>query len=192
MSRTKDQLLDTAAAADFPTYDSGYHNYAEMVDQIQAVAADHPDIVQVSSIGKSYQGRELWAAKVSDNVADDEAEPEVLLDGATTPASTSRWRDTGHPRLWPMAWKRPQTDVDSREVWIVFSVNPDGAEYDIRNGEYHLWRKNRQPTPGSSKIGTDLNRNYDYRWGCCGGSSSPGSLTYRAEALLGTGDARHA
>jgi hypothetical protein len=70
--------------------------------------------------------------------------------------------------------------VDGREVWIVFSVNPDGAEYDIRNGEYHLWRKNRQPTPGSSKIGTDLNRNYDYRWGCCGGSSgSPGSLMYR-------------
>ncbi len=34
------------------------------------------------SIGKSYKGRELWMAKVSDNVLVDEAEPEVMFDGA--------------------------------------------------------------------------------------------------------------
>ena len=32
------------------------------------------------SIGKSYQGRDIWAAKISDNVATDENEPEVLID----------------------------------------------------------------------------------------------------------------
>ena len=32
------------------------------------------------------------------------------------------------------------------------------------------WRKNRQPNAGSSAVGTDLNRNWGYRWGCCGGS----------------------
>ena len=31
-------------------------------------------------VGKSYQGRPIWAAKVSDNVAEDENEPEVLFD----------------------------------------------------------------------------------------------------------------
>ena len=45
---------------------------------------------------------------------------------------------------------------------------------------YCAWRKNRQPNAGTSAIGTDLNRNYDYHWGCCGGSSgSPSSITYR-------------
>ena len=38
--------------------------------------------------------------------------------------------------------------VDSREIWIVFAVNPDGAEYDIRGGRFHHWRKNRQPNAG--------------------------------------------
>jgi carboxypeptidase T len=61
--------------------------------------------------------------------------------------------------------------VDSREIWIVPEVNPDGSEYDIETGNYRAWRKNRQPTPGTSAIGTDLNRNYGFRWGCCGGSS---------------------
>jgi hypothetical protein len=37
--------------------------------------------VDLLSIGRSYRGRELWAAKVSDNVGTDEAEPEVLYDG---------------------------------------------------------------------------------------------------------------
>jgi murein tripeptide amidase MpaA len=68
------------AAADFPGYDSGYHTYAEMVAEIMATQAAHPDIVAIRSIGKSYQGRDLWVAKVSDNVAVDEAEPEVLFD----------------------------------------------------------------------------------------------------------------
>ena len=39
--------------------------------------------------------------------------------------------------------------VNGREIWIIFLVNPDGAEYDIANGRFHYWRKNRQPTPGT-------------------------------------------
>ena len=39
--------------------------------------------------------------------------------------------------------------VNGREIWLVFSVNPDGADYDIGHGKFHFWRKNRQPTPGT-------------------------------------------
>ena len=70
--------------------------------------------------------------------------------------------------------------VNSREIWIVFAVNPDGAEYDLTGNPYREWRKNRQPNSGTTAVGTDLNRNYGYRWGCCGGSSgSKSALTYR-------------
>ena len=68
-----------ALAADFPSYDSRYHNYAEMSADVAAVAAARPSIVRRFSIARSYQGRELWAAKVSDNVGVDESEPEVLF-----------------------------------------------------------------------------------------------------------------
>src|SRR5687767_359160 len=78
--------LGPAAAAvavefEFPPGETGYHTYEEMAAEVEAAAAAYPSIVQRFSIGRSYQGRELWAAKVSDNVATDEDEPEVLLDG---------------------------------------------------------------------------------------------------------------
>ena len=66
-----------AAAANFPAKDSRFHNYAEMVAEIKAAEAARPSIVDVFSIGKSYQGRDIWAAKISDNVATDENEPEI-------------------------------------------------------------------------------------------------------------------
>src|SRR5687767_2890618 len=66
------------AAADFPAKDSRYHTYAEMVAELNKAVADHPAIVKKFSIGKSYQGREIWAAKISDHVGTDESEPELL------------------------------------------------------------------------------------------------------------------
>ena len=173
-----------SAASEFPVGWEGFHTYAEMVTDIQAVAAAHPDIVSLFSIGTSYKGRAIWAAKVSDNVATDEAEPEVLFDGLHHAREHMSLEMTLKILHWLAGGygsdSRITNIVDTREVWIIFSVNPDGAEFDIKDGRYHLWRKNRQPNVGVSAIGTDLNRNYDYRWGCCGGSSdNPGSLTYR-------------
>ena len=40
--------------------------------------------------------------------------------------------------------------VHTRQIYIVPSLNPDGAEYDIAGGSYHFWRKNRQPNPDAS------------------------------------------
>ena len=45
-----------------------------------------------------------------------------------------------------------------------------------------MWRKNRRPNEGSSCIGTDLNRNFDFRWGQEGVSSEPCSDIYRGES----------
>jgi carboxypeptidase T len=183
------------AAADFPSYDSGYHSYTEMVADIKATAAAHPTIVSVFSIGKSYQGRDIWAAKVSDNVAVDEAEPEVLIDAL----HHAREHLTVEQALYVLHVLAngygPDATVtrlvNSREIWIIFAVNPDGFEYDLTGDPYRAWRKNRQPNAGSSYVGTDLNRNYDYDWGCCGGSSSnPAAWNYRGPKAFSAPETR--
>ena len=74
-------LAPASAAADFPNGDAGYHNDAEMRAQIDATVAAYPAIAARTVIGTSHEGRELWAVKISDNVATDESEPEVLFDG---------------------------------------------------------------------------------------------------------------
>ena len=63
-----------------PTYHS-YQGPNSLVTELQRLASEFPEITQLSSIGQTHQGRELWALKISDNVADDEDEPEVLMDG---------------------------------------------------------------------------------------------------------------
>jgi len=173
-----------AHAAAFPAADSNYHDYAEMAAKTSQVAAAYPSLVQRFSIGSSYQGRTLWALKVSDNVATDEAEPEVLF----TANQHAREHLTVEMALYLLdqlttgyaSDSRIRNIVDTREIWIVPMVNPDGVEYDIATGSYRSWRKNRQPNSGSTAVGTDLNRNWDWQWGCCGGSSGTfSSETYR-------------
>ncbi len=183
------------AASDFPSGWTAFHTYAEMSAEVAAVAAAHPDIVQRFSIGKSYQGRQLWAAKISDNVATDEAEPEVLFDGLHHSDEHMGLEMTLHILHWLVDGygtdPRITNIVNTREVWIVFAVNPDGAEADISGGRFHYWRKNRQPNAGTTAIGTDLNRNYGYRWGGGGRTSTiPLAITYRGPAAFSAPETR--
>jgi carboxypeptidase T len=170
----------------FPAADSAYHDYNEMVTEIQQAAVDHPAIFQLVNLGLSPQGRTIWAGKISDNVAVDENEPEVLF----THHQHAREHLTVEQGLYTLKMltdgygvdPRITNLVDTREIWIVFDLNPDGGEYDIATGTYASWRKNRQANAGGS-VGTDLNRNFSYKWGCCGGSSgTPSSDTYRGTA----------
>ncbi|MET9056416.1 M14 family metallopeptidase [Streptomyces antibioticus] len=178
---------DEVRLFDFPSADSRYHNYAEMTAEIDQRIAAYPTIMSKRVIGKSYQGRDIVAVKISDNVGTDEAEPEVLF----THHQHAREHLTVEMALYLLRElgagygtdSRVTNMVNGREIWVVPDLNPDGGEYDIATGSYRSWRKNRQPNSGSSYVGTDLNRNWAYRWGCCGGSSgSTSSETYRGAA----------
>ncbi|RSM87767.1 carboxypeptidase [Streptomyces sp. WAC 01325] len=175
---------DDVRLYDFPSGDSRYHNYAEMTSEINSIVSANPSIASQRVIGTSYQGRNIVAIKISDNVGSDEAEPEVLF----THHQHAREHLTVEMALYLLreltsdygSDSRVTGLVNNREIWIVPDLNPDGGEYDIATGSYRSWRKNRQPNSGSSAVGTDLNRNWAYRWGCCGGSSgSTSSETYR-------------
>ncbi len=182
-------------ATEFPAGKEGYHSYTEVAAEVAAVAAAHPSIVSRFSIGKSSKGRDIWAVKISDNVTTDENEPEVMFDGTHHSDEHMATEMTLHILHWLVDGygvdPRITQIVDTREIWIVFVVNPDGAEYDISNGHFHFWRKNRQPTPGSTAIGTDLNRNYSYRWGGGGRTSkNPRAITYRGPSAFSTPEDR--
>ncbi|MCK8679923.1 M14 family metallopeptidase [Streptomyces lichenis] len=181
---------DATAAAqpfDFPSADSRYHNYAEMNAEINQRLQQYPNIMSRRVIGKSYEGRDIVAIKISDNVATDENEPEILF----THHQHAREHLTVEMALYLLrefgagygSDSRITNAVNNREIWIVPDLNPDGGEYDIATGSYRSWRKNRQPNSGSSYVGTDMNRNWNFKWGCCNGSSgSTSSETYRGRA----------
>ncbi|ONK10860.1 M14 family metallopeptidase [Streptomyces sp. MP131-18] len=166
---------------------SDYHTYDDVIAAVADAEAQYPGLVTSQVIGQSYEGRDIVAVKISDNAATDEDEPEVLF----THNQHAREHLTVEMALYTLGelTSRYGTDteittlLDTREVWLVPTVNPDGKIYDQESGTFRSWRKNRQPNSGSAALGTDLNRNWAHEWGCCGGSSgSPGSDTYRGSA----------
>ena len=134
----------TAAEPNFPSYDSGYHNLPELVAEINQAAIDYPNLVAISSIGKSYQGRDIWIAKVGANVAVDHGYPEVLVDalhharehlGTEQALALLRWLTTGYGHDATITGL-----MNSRVVWIIFALNPDGLRYDLTGSPFRGWR----------------------------------------------------
>lgn len=59
-----------------------YYDYEKMTDLLQELESNHSNIMSLESIGKTYEGRDLWMIKLSDNVSKIEEEPGVLFLGA--------------------------------------------------------------------------------------------------------------
>ncbi|ELT93241.1 hypothetical protein CAPTEDRAFT_155643 [Capitella teleta] len=66
--------------------------------------------------------------------------------------------------------------MDKYDFYILPIVNPDG--YKFTHSNERMWRKNRSVNPGSTCLGTDLNRNFDFEHGTSGTSTLPCSDTF--------------
>jgi hypothetical protein len=163
---------------------TAYHTYGEMVTELFQIAANHASITDLTSIGKSYEGRDIWSMKVSDNAQLEEDEPEVIIYGLH---HAREWMTpevcmyiinflTGNYSMNSSV----QRIVDEREVWIIPMVNPDGRVFDGEDDPavYVNWRKNMFPNWDGS-TGVDLNRNYAFMWGGAGSSDDPSNAVYR-------------
>jgi carboxypeptidase T len=181
--------------ATYPSWDSGYHDPGELLTILRATEIAYPSLVHIFSIGKSAEGRDIWAAKVSDNVDLEEGEPEVLVDALHHASEHLGVEQALY--LFRTLTSDYATDayvhrlVDERVIWIIFAVNPDGWVYDLSGNPYNFWRKNRQPNAGDSNPGTDLNRNYGYKWASgTGGSDLVWSALYEGPAAFSAPESR--
>jgi hypothetical protein len=157
--------------------DSGYTTYTELTAILNDYRSRFPGIVSVQSIGKSHEGRDIWAVKISDNVEVEENEPVVFFNAmhhAREVMTTEIALDIIDQLTNSYASNsRTQNWVNSNAIWVVPMVNPDGNNkvWTANN----MWRKNTR-----EGYGVDINRNYPYAWGTCNGSSgSSYSDTYR-------------
>lgn len=168
---------------------AGYYTPEELYDQLRRMRDRYPDLVsEPVSIGKSAQGRDLWGVRISARPESD-APPEALYTGmhhAREPISMMCLVYT----MWSLLegyGQNPETTglLESRALWFVPLVNPDGYAYNVRyfpDGG-GLWRKNRS---GADEEGVDLNRNYGLNatWLTPpdGGTDDPMSGSYRGPA----------
>lgn len=147
---------------------AGYHSFAQMEKKISDMAEAHPDIMAKVSLGKTPEGRDIWALKVTNGAQGDTSHKTgVVVTGVhharewmTIEAPLRLLDDITSNLTDPAVAKR----LEESELWVVPAVNPDGYEYSRTESAY--WRKNRRPlgvdqnNRPTRAIGVDLNRNY--------------------------------
>lgn len=115
---------------------------------IDSVVAAYPTLAKKATLQDVlYAGQKQYAVLITKDVAIPNERPSFLLDAqqhareVMTPEIakdmadylTSRYATDDDVRRW----------VDNVTIWIVPSVNPDGAMYVFTT--YNFWRKNRHP-----------------------------------------------
>ena len=143
------QIKNTDTWDFYPTYEA----YVAMMHQFET---DYPSLCDIDTIGQSVNGRLLLAARISDNVGVDEAEPEFLY-------TSSMHGDelTGYVlmlRLIDSLLTAYGTDaritnlVDNLDIFINPLANPDGA--------YNAGNHTVSGAIRYNANGYDLNRNF--------------------------------
>lgn len=160
---------------------AAYLDPAESVAAMDALVAAHPSLAMKVQYATTEQGRPLYGLKISDNVGLEEDEPAIFFIAqhhareVMTPEIAFDIAD----RLLSGYGADPEITrwVDTREIFVLPGQNPDGTFYVFDHDK--TWRKNRRDN-GDGTFGVDLNRNYPFHWGACGGSSGDtGSDGYR-------------
>ena len=168
----------------FPCYRTVEETHADAA----AIAAAHPKLAAWIDIGDSYDktvnaatGYDLRVLRLT-NTAIAASKPALFVNTAIH----SREYTTAELGLRFAEWLIARYDVDPDVTWLLdhheihlnLVANPDGRKI-AETGA--LWRKNTRPAcADTSRRGVDLNRNFDFGWGCCGGSTADPCLeTYR-------------
>ncbi|MCF8221602.1 MAG: hypothetical protein K9J25_00535 [Bacteroidales bacterium] len=132
-----------------------YPTYPQYDTIMHKLAGDYPELCMIDTIGYSLEGRLILALKISDNVGEDEDEPEVFytstMHGDELQGYVLMLRFAEHLLENYQGGGQEEKLVDSLEIWINPLANPDGT--------YNGGDTITNPTRFNS-AGTDLNRDF--------------------------------
>ncbi|MEM6793911.1 MAG: M14 family zinc carboxypeptidase [Acidobacteriota bacterium] len=172
-----------------------YRTVEETLATGAALAADHPSLATWIDVGDSWlktqdpsSGFDLFVLKLTQSAVPG---PKPIFfanfaiharEYATAELGTrfAEWLVAGYGGDPNITWL-----LDHHEVHLMLQSNPDGR-VEAEAGAF--WRKNvnNAHCPDTSDRGVDLNRNFDFQWGCCGGSSGFDCSTVYRGPLAGS------
>ncbi|KAL9048055.1 MAG: hypothetical protein Q9206_006273 [Seirophora lacunosa] len=166
------------------TWFNSYHPYADHIQFLNDLRNSYPTNSEIVQIGNSLQGRPITGIHFYGTGSKD-TKPAVVLHGTV---HAREWITTmvteyfAYSFLSGLASNAEIRNLLNKYDFYIFPVvNPDGFVYTQTSDR--LWRKNRQTTSGSSCLGHDINRNWNYQWSTPGGSSAdPCAQDFRGRA----------
>eukprot|EP00581_Thalassiosira_minuscula_P010332 CAMPEP_0183702650 /NCGR_PEP_ID=MMETSP0737-20130205/684_1 /TAXON_ID=385413 /ORGANISM="Thalassiosira miniscula, Strain CCMP1093" /LENGTH=618 /DNA_ID=CAMNT_0025929297 /DNA_START=169 /DNA_END=2025 /DNA_ORIENTATION=- len=165
-----------------------------MMESMNDLSNNYPDLVSIEDIGDSYLknnngrpdgkydiplgGYDIYALKVTDSKSarQSNAKGKMLITSGVharelaTPELLGRFVETlvhGHKKDADITWI-----LQHNEIHCILYVNPDGR-YMAEKYPNLRWRKNLNPAGGcgDDSYGVDINRNMDFMWAYADGSS---------------------
>jgi murein tripeptide amidase MpaA len=128
-----------------------FYRYDDLTRLVKAYAEEYPQLVRVESIGKSYEGRDIWVATVTNFASGDAKEkPALWVDGNIHASELSA--STACLYLLDKLVKEygAHADItralDTRAFYICPCFNPDGAELALAD-KPRIVRSSTRPYP---------------------------------------------
>ncbi len=125
-----------------------FYDYAELTETLEAWAAELPSLLQVESIGASYEGRDIWLCTVTNlETGPAEEKPAVIVHAQIHAMEFTGTTAALHlvDHLLHSDDARARHALDTRSFYVVPRVNPDGAEAGLRDGRFR--RSSVRPYP---------------------------------------------
>jgi carboxypeptidase T len=161
--------------------DGKYKTSDQIEKLLKDYAATYPQLATVLSIGKSLEGREIFAIKITKQTAaangQEVKKPAIFFNSmhhAREVMSTEVGVDI-IDYLLSNYGKDPKVShwIEHNEIYVLPMLNVDGNSRVWSSDPW--WRKNAR-----DGVGVDINRNYPFSWNTCDGSSAtPTAADYR-------------
>jgi murein tripeptide amidase MpaA len=138
-----------------PRFDT-YYRYEALAEVLRAWAARYPHLLRLQSIGRSFEGRDIWLATVTRfDTGGDAEKPGFWVDGnlhAAEVAASSAGLYLIH-RLLADYGNDPAVTrcLDTRVFYVCPRANPDGAEWALAERP-RLIRSSTRPYPDADPI----------------------------------------
>lgn len=107
--------------------------FNELTEQMKAYAEEYPSLVKMVSLGKSYEGRDIWLLKITNyETGDDSEKPAVWVDAnihameVSTSAVGMYFVDTITKKFGDD--EEITRALNTRAFYVLPRINPDGAE----------------------------------------------------------------
>jgi len=157
-----------------------YRTIDQLYTQLSDWAAQYPDIVSLSTIGNSFENRELKVMRLTHHSTTGfkprfflmaNIHGRELITNETATVFIQKLLQ-GYGNDPDITWL-----LDYDEIYVLVSANPDGHVKNEQNLSLY-WRKNTHPYGSCTLYGVDLNRNSDFKWGGVGSSGDLCAETY--------------
>ncbi len=128
-----------------------YYTYEELLDHLHAIADAYPDIVTLTHIGDSGQGRPMYVATVNaPGTGPDTSKPSMWIDG-NVHGNEIQAAEVVLYSLWYLTKAYGHNEdltklLDTHSFYFLLSQNPDGREYWMTHANTpHSSRWNQKP-----------------------------------------------